>query len=796
MTSTDTTDLSRRTLLAALGGVGTSALAGCSFTDREPDGETTTTDPDAARRLAERFAPTLYFDRAEPWLPTDPRPYASEQDGESIVDGFDALDGYHEQYAASGEPPNPTVFYNAVEYDDSPLAVVQFWMYSAFDQFSTNFHWHDWEVLHVFVDTDTGRPQLYVASSHSRKVPNNEFLDPEPEMVPRLLSELGSHSSALSVNDEPDGFQRLPGADLLADITNSAITSIEALSELPLAYGLPRDEGARLPYVVPEYEGAPVYEHERLPNVDRDALVPDELTVRSFDALASPPTDLPERSTGVVFRYSGREGAPGNASTATSSEGANPDLESATDDTYDLVPTSEIEHLTDFTGPQLSFEFAVPQAAEDAIAGHISTTGAPWGQPRYENPAADITDSNHRAALAERYDAIGAAAPINTVVARVTEAVTTDDAPDQEGLTTADATVEAVALLESDPVAVPTFEGVAVVRDVPAGDHRFTVNAPGQAPHSERLSVGDSESDATATSGGSETASDVTTTDTSTSEESPTTVDEQTAPASPKTAESTTAESTTAESTTAESTTPGETALSTTTGAPTSSADQRVATAGIDGEIPLVAREDARKLEVDASGTDADLTDLAVEDDFAGRLYDAPLDGSDAVYVHRGGAYTTEVRDADGALGAFRVNPDPDASGALRIDRPETGKASLAAFLASIAAETRDELAALLDGELSTSLDGGGVQNALGGLLRAFDAIVEAASRAAERARAGERGNADQQLQAVETGLERVLDRIEAAGDTVPEPLTNAARNRIAQANRRVTQAQQSEKLS
>ena len=782
MTPPDTTDLSRRTLLAALGGVGTSALAGCSFTDREPDGETTATDSDTARRLAERFAPTLYFDRAEPWLPTDPRPYASEQDGESIVDGFDALDGYHEQYAASGEPPNPTVFYNAVEYDDSPLAVVQFWLYSAFDQFSTNFHWHDWEVLHVFVDTDTGRPQLYVASSHSRKVPNNEFLDPEPEMVPRLLSELGSHSSALSVNDEPDGFQRLPGADLLADITNSAITSIEALSELPLAYGLPRDEGARLPYVVPEYEGAPVYEHERLPNVDRDALVPDELTVRSFDALASPPTDLPERSTGVVFRHSGREDGRGeNASTTTTgTERANPDLESATDDTYDLVPTSEIEHLTDFTGPQLSFEFAVPQAAEDAIAGHISTTGAPWGQPRYENPAADITDSNHRAALAERYDAIGAAAPINTVVARVTEAVTTDDAPDQEGLTTEDATVEALALLESDPVAVPTFEGVAVVRDVPAGDHRFTVNAPGQAPHSERLSVGDSESDATATSGGSETASGVTTTDTTTAEESPTTVDEQTAPASP---------------TTAESTTSGETASSSTAGATASSADQRVATAGVDGEIPLVAREDARKLEVDASGTDADLTDLAVEDDFAGRLYDAPLDGSDAVYVHRGGAYTTEVRDADGALGAFRVNPDPDASGALRIDRPETGKASLAAFLASIAAETRDELAAVLDGELETSLDDG-VQNALGGLLRAFDAIVEAASRAAERARAGERGNADRQLQAVETGLERVLERIEAAGDAIPEPLTNAARNRITQANRRVTQAQQSEKLS
>ena len=768
--------LDRRTLLATLAGAGVGSLAGCSsLTEREPDGSTTETDPELAETLAKRFAPTLYFDAAEPWFPTDPRPYESERDGEPVVDGFDAFDGYHARDAESDGPPNPTVFYNAVEYDDSPLAVVQFWLYSAFDQFTTNFHWHDWEVLHVFVDTETDRPQLYVSSSHSRRVPNNEFLDPDPEMVPRILSELGSHSSALSVNDEPDRFQRLPGADLLADITNSAIESVEALSEIPLAYGLPRDEGSRLPYVVPEYEGVPVYDHDRLPNVERTSLVDEDLTVRSFESLTSPPTDLPARSTGVVFRHQARgdsevedppsDGSDSGAGTAEYS--------------YELVPSSELEHITAFTGTQLSFEFSVPQFAEDAIAGHLTTTGVPWDQPRYENPAADITDPNHRASLAERYDAIGDAASINTVVAAVTEAVSNDDAPDGEGLTTQTPTVEAVALLESDPTAVPTFGGVVALRDVPEGDHRLTVNAAGQAPHSERLSVG------------GETA-----------EASTTTASETAAATEMETAATT---ETTTEQTASET-------IGTVSPAPDDGSDpdrtaQRVTAAGSAGEIPLVARENARKLEVDADGTEADLTNLAIDDDFAGRLYDSPLDGSDAVYVHRGGAYTTEVRDADGAVGAFRVNPDP-ASGAdgddasergppIRIERPETGKASLSSFLASITAETSEELGGLLD-------DGGsggsgdtlvGRENALRGLVRALDAVASAAERAAESARGGDRSNADRRLRTVTTGLERIVELIDEASDDLPDPLERAVEIRVDEATRRAEQAQDAEKL-
>ncbi|WP_058366467.1 hypothetical protein [Haloparvum sedimenti] len=753
MSGEDAAGVDRRTVLGAVAGLGAASLSGCSALDRGVDAETMPADDDRARELAERFAPTLYFDAHERWFPTDPRPYTSERDGETVVDGFDAFDGYHERFdgSADGEdgsptPPNPTVFYRAVEYADSPLSVAQFWFYSAFDQFTTNFHWHDWEVLHVFVDDDSGDPQLFVASSHSRKVPNNEFLDPDPDAVPRILPELGSHSSTLSINDVPDRFQRLPDGDLLADVTNTAIEGIEDLAEVPLAYGLPRDEGWRLPYVVPEYEGAPLHEHDRLPSVTRESLVDEALTVRSLDALQSPPTDLPTRETGLVFRPAASEGDEGSDDTARSEA----DLD--TDVAYDLVPTSEIEHIAAFTGPQLSFEFSVPEAVEDAVAGHITTTGVPWDQPRYENPAADITARNHRAELADRYEAVGEAGGLNAVVTRVTEAVTNEDAPDGEGLTTVAGSVESVVLLESDPEAVPTFGGVAAVQDVPAGEHRFTVNGAGRAPHSERVTVAD-EGDA-----------------------------------------------------------------------PT--------VAGVDGEVPLVARENATKLTVGAGDGDGDddagsdeetateetvtentasgagdtasLSAVAVEDDFAGRIYDSAAAGSDALYVHAGGAYTTEVRDADDAVGAYRVNPDPDSEDGVSIDRPETGKASLAAFLADIAEETRAEVAALVDedgdeddddDDNGTGGTAGGSGNAVQGLARAFQAVVDAAEKATERAQSGDRGGTDRQLEVVAERLRRAGDRLAEASGDVPDPLSRAAKRRLEQADRRAAQARESEKL-
>ena len=61
----------RRTLLGAVAAAGGAAVAGCSGSEPD-DASTTGLDPDRLDELAARFAPTLYFDAAEPWFPTDP----------------------------------------------------------------------------------------------------------------------------------------------------------------------------------------------------------------------------------------------------------------------------------------------------------------------------------------------------------------------------------------------------------------------------------------------------------------------------------------------------------------------------------------------------------------------------------------------------------------------------------------------------------------------------------------------------------------------------------------------------
>jgi hypothetical protein len=756
--------LSRRDVLKITGGVGAAGVAGAyglGAFDRAPDAAATEMSDEESRELAEQFAPVYYFDSYEKWFPTDPRPYETEADGETIVDGFLAFDGYSKRFQEEGAPPNPTVFYRVLEYEDSPLAVVQYWWYAAFDQFSVNFHWHDWELTQVFVDTESGDPQLFVGSAHSRKVPNNEFLDPETAGSLRVLPELGSHSGGLSVNEIADRFTRSPFEDITADITNNVLEGVEF--ELPAAYGLPRDEGFRLPYVAPELDGEPIHEHEKLPSVEQESLIAAELTVSSYEELASPPEHLPARETGEIFAF----------------DAADVEADAGMDISYDLVSTAELEHISAFTGPQLSFEFTVPEFGEDLAAGHITTTGVPWEQPRYDDPASDVTDPAHRQTLADRYDAIAEPTPVNRLIAAVRQTEPDEEAPEDEGVTTTESSVEAVCLVESDPEAVPTFAGVAVLEDMPEGDHRMTVNGAGLAPHSEQVTVTETpEPDL----------------------------------------------------------------------------------AGVDGEIAVPAAGEAVKLEVDAEGTDADLQNLAIEDDFGGRIYDAPMDGPDAVYVHRGGAYTTEVRDSDDELGAFRVNPD---TADVRIDQPRTGKASLSEFLANISVETRGRVETgvdLDDIDDTADTDGTGsprdttdttvgtntaqtsdgnttdtdttqtsdgnttdtdttqtsdgnttdtdttqttdstttdTQQTTGvrGLLQALDAVAASADRARERAEAGDGTGADKSLEAVQTRLKAVADRLEEASDDLPDPISSAIDRRLEQARRRTEQALTAEKL-
>jgi len=152
--------------------------------------------------------------------------------------------------------------------------------------------------------------------------------------------------------------------------------------------------------------GRTLYEHPDLSSVTEDSLVDGALTIRSLDALGSPPTDLPFRETGIAFRH--RERTTDGDGTADSDDAALADEVAESVVGYDLVKSAELEEISAFTGPQLSFEFAVPEIVEDAVASHITTTSVPWEQPRYQNPALDITAGNHRSELADRYDAIAA----------------------------------------------------------------------------------------------------------------------------------------------------------------------------------------------------------------------------------------------------------------------------------------------------------------------------------------------------------------------------------------------------
>jgi len=98
----DDRSVDRRSVLASVASVGAAPVAGCAATDPGDDGDTDDVEDDRARELAERFAPALYFDSRERWSPTDPREFESEREGGTVVDGFDALNGYVEAGGAEG----------------------------------------------------------------------------------------------------------------------------------------------------------------------------------------------------------------------------------------------------------------------------------------------------------------------------------------------------------------------------------------------------------------------------------------------------------------------------------------------------------------------------------------------------------------------------------------------------------------------------------------------------------------------------------------------------------------------
>jgi hypothetical protein len=168
------------------------------------------------------------------------------------------------------------------------------------------------------------------------------------------------------------------------------------------------------------------------------------------------------------------------------------------DTTYSLEPMERVrEAVEDFTGPQLSFEFAVPGFVENSIASHITSVGIPWEQERYTDPLADVTDPSHR----QRVDGTSPEGLTNRVVGRVRQLDSgssgalgrvTDEArqslDDAITVSLSGLPVEcAVRLASEGPEATVTRNGVFGYLHVDPGEHLLVVNGPGYAPIGQRF---------------------------------------------------------------------------------------------------------------------------------------------------------------------------------------------------------------------------------------------------------------------------------------------------------------------
>lgn len=453
------------------------------------------------RQLAETYAPKFGYDSTEPWYPTNPLNYTVERDGETVVDGITALNDYTREFKDSGIPPEPTVFYNVVGCEDSDkpleehqLIAVQYWRYYVFDQF-LNFHWHDSEKFHVFIDTETMEPVIYVANAHLNWCPNNEFLDENSEIDSTLgiLSELGAHASALDINNQDTTFERFSfSSGSKSDVTNGgdpeqltdlywmqfSLNDINKDSLRLPSYGLPRDENygidelfGQTDYQTPYLDGKPIYEDSRLPHVEEADIITGIHSKREHDVWFTPNET---------------------------------DNNSAT--VYNLRPLDDVEKVVDdFVGPGLEY---FNRTLENPFA---NTIAIPWESRWYDDPVEVIYDITHRKWVRENYD-IGVETNFNRLLTAVQQLSNSvegrlreeyeESRKDLEELgerfeevvtTTRDSITNRViaAINSPETIPAPSSLGFIAANDISSGEHHLSILSRDHASYSEWFEVGE-----------------------------------------------------------------------------------------------------------------------------------------------------------------------------------------------------------------------------------------------------------------------------------------------------------------